>query len=336
MYDIVGVLDTWSQAEDRAVVARTVALHGFGARTAGESMAIAASGATAGSLLGGAADAQLRTEAASMLDSARPMTRTARVEIGFDDAVAAGFACGGHAEVMLQTVSLLRPETLEALRDAKPIAVASILGSDAVLTIDADGAVTGAIEPAELQQAAVEAARELLDAAVPASRVVASGGTQLFVECFVPTTKLLVIGGGMLGDALAAQAALLHWECTVLDDNDQANAELELHHMRGSDVLVLLTHNFGIDAPIIGTAIRQRVGYIGALGSRMNQTRRRERLAAYGLTEDEIARVRGPVGLDIGPANPAETALAICAEAVAVLHGRAAQSLTTTATPLNV
>lgn len=336
MYDIIRVLDGWNEVEDRAVVARTVALHGFGARTVSEALVIAASGSIAGSLLGGTADAQLRTEAASLLGGPDPATRIVRVEVGDDDAVAAGFVEGGDAVIVLQSASLLRPDMIEAFRTRSPLAVASVLGGSQVLAVNADGAVTGALAPAELRQAAIEAARQLLDAAISASRVVVSGGTQILVECFIPTTRLLVVGRGMLGEALAAQAKLLRWTCTVLDDNDQASAAREIRDMRGSDALVLLTHNFQIDAPIIGAAIRRHVGYVGALGSRLNQIRRRERLVAYGLTEEELARVRGPIGLDIGPANPAETALAICSEALAVLHDRSAEALTGISTPLSL
>jgi xanthine/CO dehydrogenase XdhC/CoxF family maturation factor len=81
VYDIIGALDGWRQSSERIVLARTVEVHGFGARTTGEALAIAASGATAGSLLAGAANTQLLTEASAILGSARPMTRSVHVRI---------------------------------------------------------------------------------------------------------------------------------------------------------------------------------------------------------------------------------------------------------------
>lgn len=334
MYDIIGVLDGWKQSSEAAVVARTVALHGFGARTAGEALAISASGALQGSLLAGAADQQLVAEARTMLDLPDAPSRTTRVTIAEDAAIAAGFACGGAADVMLQRLDQLPAEASDALRAGEPFVVVTVLETAAVLGMDAGGAVTGRLEPPELHDAAVEAARALLGGGIAASRLVIHGEAQLFVECFVPVTQLLVVGSGMLADALQAQAALLGWESGVLgDDQDECLRRIET--MGGADVIVLLTHNFDIDAAIIGAAVRQGVGYVGALGSRVNQVRRRARLEAFGLSEEELARFHGPVGLDIGARNPAETALAICAEAIAVLHRRDAVALDGTAAPLN-
>lgn len=334
MYDIIGALDAWKQSSERVVLARTVEIHGFGARTAGEALAITGSGATAGSLLAGAANAQLFTEASAMLDGAQLKTRTAHVQIAEDDAVAAGFACGGVADVMLQSADLLPSEAWDAFRSAEPFVVASVLGTNSVVAFQADGTVLGALATPELQSVAAEQARELLAGGIAASRLVTHGEAQLFVECFVPVTHLLVVGEGMLADALTAQATLLGWESEVLTDDLEA-CERSIRTMRGSDVLVLLSHNFDIDAQLLGAAIRQGVGYVGALGSRLNQERRRGRLEAFGLTADEMTRYRGPVGIDIGAASPAETALAICAEAISVLHKRAAKPLTGASGPLN-
>jgi xanthine dehydrogenase accessory factor len=334
VYDIIDALDAWKQAQEPVVLARTIALHGFGARTAGETAAITSSGARAGSLLAGAADESLLPEAEVLLRTGGMVSRSTQVRIAEDDAVAAGFACGGAADIMLQHANLLPATALDAFRAGRPLAVASVLGTASVVTVDADGAVSGELSPAELQQAAVEEARQLLKGGVAGSRLVAHGEAQVFVEAFVPVTRLLVVGPGMLADALAAQAHLLGWEPEVLGD-DQAACERIIATMRGSDVLVLLTHNFDIDAPILGAAIHQGLGYVGALGSRANQSGRRKRLAEFGLSEEELARYHGPVGLDIGAVNPAETALAICAEAIATLHRREGKPLTGSTASLN-
>jgi xanthine dehydrogenase accessory factor len=261
-------------------------------------------------------------------------SRRAHVRIEEDDAVAAGFACGGAADILLQRADLLPPGAWDAFREGRAIAVASVLGTTSVVTVDSDGAVTGALWPAELQEVAVDEARQLLKGGVAGSRLVTHGEAQVFIEAFVPLTRMLVVGPGILADALSAQAHLLGWAPEVLGD-DQAACERTIGTMRGSDVLVLLTHNFDIDAPILGAAIRQGLGYVGTLGSRANQNGRRKRLAEFGLSEDELARYPGPVGLDIGAVNPAETALAICAEAIATLHRREAKPLTGSNASLN-
>lgn len=318
MYDIVGTLDTWNQARP-AVVARAVALHGFGARTAGEAFAISADGETAGLLLEGTATAQFLAVADEIRRSERSISRTARVTI---------------ADVMLQTTDLLQREAWDAFRSGRPFVLASVLDTDSVIAVESDGTVHGTFDDPALQAAAIEAATELLAGAMAAHRLVTQGDTQLFVECFVPVTHLLVIGDGILADALTAQASLLGWESWVLGD-DQAACEAAVARMHGSDVLALLSHNRNIDAPILAAAIRQGVGYVGGLGSRGNQSGRRGRLQALGLTDEELTRYRGPIGLDIGAANPAETAVAVCAEAISVLRKRAAAPLTATTGPIN-
>lgn len=333
MYDIIDALDAWQHSSQRVVVARTVALRGFGARTADEALAISSDGSTVGSLLAGAANAQLLAEAKAMLDAAST-ARCTQVRIGEDEAIAAGFACGGVADVMLQPLDLLPDEAWAAFRAARPFVVATVLETNAVIAMNAERAILGELHPPELHAAAVEAAQALLRGGIAASRLVTHGEAQVFVECFVPVTHLLVVGSGMLAEALEAQAALLGWESEVLGD-DQEACERRIADMGGADVLVLLTHNFDIDAPIIGAAVRQGVGYVGALGSRMNQALRRARLEAFGLSPEELARYRGPAGLDIGAANPAETALAICAEAIAVLRRRDALALTGAAGSIN-
>lgn len=154
------------------------------------------------------------------------------------------------------------------------------------------------------------------------------------IESFVPLTHLLVVGEGVVAEALGAQAGLLGWEWTALGD-DQSACEQRVRAMTRSDAVVLLTHNREIDVPILAAAIRGGVGYVGGLGSRMNQAGRRKRFEAFGLSEAEIARYHGPVGLDIGAANPAEMALAICAEILSVLGGRDAGALSRTVGPIN-
>jgi len=329
VYDIIDALDRWRGAGEPAVVARALELHGFGARTAGEVLAVASDGSTEGSLLAGAVNETLLAEAAAMLREAAPLSRQTHVRIAEDDAVAAGFACGGAADILLQPAGVFPAEAWDALRAGRPLAVATVLGTDRAVSVDSEGAVAGNLEPSDLQEVAVEQARQLLTAGVAGSRLVTHGEAQLFIECFIPMTHLLIIGPGILADALADQARLLGWEAQIAGD-DLAACERAIANMHGSDVLVLLSHNFDIDAAILGGAIRQGVGYVGALGSRVNQTGRRKRLAACGLTEEEMARYHGPVGLDIGAANPAETALAICAEAIAVLRHHEVQPLSAT------
>ena len=92
--------------------------------------------------------------------------------------------------------------------------------------------------------------------------------------------------------------------------------------MRASTALVLLSHDFTYDLPVLEAALRTRVGYIGVLGSRRRATAVREFLTSIGATDDDAARVRIPVGLRIGARTPSEIALSVLAEIVAVRNAR--------------
>jgi xanthine dehydrogenase accessory factor len=96
----------------------------------------------------------------------------------------------------------------------------------------------------------------------------------------------------------------------------------ERHEIDDATYVVVLTHDPRFDEPALGPALRSDAPYIGALGSRRAQATRRERLLNAGYTDDEISRIRGPLGLDIGAVTPAETAVSILAEILAVRSGR--------------
>ena len=105
---------------------------------------------------------------------------------------------------------------------------------------------------------------------------------------------------------------------------DKAYAELALE---AADHLVILTHDPKIDDPAISLALNLNVGYLGALGSRRTQEKRNQRLREAGNTDEQIDRIYGPVGLDIGAHSPAETAVAILAEIIGYRSGRGGQPL---------
>lgn len=333
VYDLVSTIDTWNGSAVPAVIARPMVLRGFGSRREGESLAISASGFE-GTLLNGTMTPQLVEAAQELLTSGEQAARLVETRISYDEGVAAGYLEGGSADVLLQPVSAIEGWAWDAFRAQTPIAIVSVVGASEMLGLDREGNVYGAMPSEAIETIAREEAQQLLDAGVPAHRLVAVGDTQLFVECFIPVTRLLVVGGGIVAEAIADQARLLHWEPTILGD-DLAAVEAQLDLMGAGDLLVLLTHNRDIDAPILSKALRGGVGYVGGLGSRRNQEGRRRRLQALELSDDEIARYRGPIGLDIGAANPAEVAVSVCAEGISVLRQRSAQPLTDSSAPIN-
>jgi xanthine dehydrogenase accessory factor len=101
------------------------------------------------------------------------------------------------------------------------------------------------------------------------------------------------------------------------------------------DAVCVLTHDHKFDVPAIAAAVKTNVGYLGAMGSRRTHDSRVERLREHGLTDADIARVMSPIGLDVGARTPEETAVAICAEIIALRTGRRAPSLRDTSGPIH-
>ena len=171
------------------------------------------------------------------------------------------------------------------------------------------------------------------------NRLLESDGAKVFTEWYGPPPRLLVYGAVDTAEALARGAKLLGWTAIVADARatfltperipsadrliakwpEETIAEVAPDHQTA---IVVLTHDDKFDEPALLAALRTEAFYIGALGSRRNQERRRERLLEAGATEEDLARISGPCGLDIGADTQAETALSILAEALAVRAGR--------------
>jgi xanthine dehydrogenase accessory factor len=164
-------------------------------------------------------------------------------------------------------------------------------------------------------------------------------GRRVFVEVFGPPPKLVVLGAVDVAEALCAFAGPLGWRSVVADTRaalatreripsadelvvgwpEEALARIGLD---ADSAVVVLTHDEKLDTPALVTALRSPAFYVGALGSRRAQAARRERLLGEGLDEAALERLAGPSGLDLGASTPAETALSILAEAVALRAGR--------------
>ncbi|MGH3361511.1 MAG: XdhC family protein [Nocardioides sp.] len=131
--------------------------------------------------------------------------------------------------------------------------------------------------------------------------------------------RLLVVGAGPVADALAPMVAALGWEAT----SARTMAEVE-SALREADAVIVTSHDDGVDAPAIGAALAAGISYVGGMGSRKTQARRRDWLVANGVSQTDLPAVRAPIGLDIGADSPGEIAVAILAEIIAVRRGATA------------
>jgi xanthine dehydrogenase accessory factor len=178
-------------------------------------------------------------------------------------------------------------------------------------------------------------------------------GLKVFVEVFGPPPRLVVVGAVDTAEALCAAAKALGWHTICVDARalyatpkrmpsaDEIVVEwpepaFEQVALDRDTAVVVLTHDDKFDIPALATALRSEAFYVGALGSRRAQAKRRERLLESGLTEAQLARLRGPAGLDIGAETPAETAVSILAEVLALRAGRLGGALRESPTRIHV
>ncbi|MFZ5783887.1 MAG: XdhC family protein [Pseudomonadota bacterium] len=226
----------------------------------------------------------------------------------------------------------MKAETLTALQDARrnrrPLVLATRLGDGAETLIYRDH-VEGALAKDE---ALIAAARRALG--IGRSETVEVGGQRIFLNVYVPPSRLIIVGAVHIAQALAPMATMLDFDVTVVDPRgawattnrfpgvnvvqEWADEAFEKMGLDVSTAIVTLTHDPKLDDPALEAALKSDVFYVGALGSKRTHAKRKERLADAGITEEQFARIHGPVGLNIGAKSPAEIAVSILGQIIEV------------------
>ncbi len=225
-----------------------------------------------------------------------------------------------------------------------PVAVVTIVRGEKIgakLLILPDG-TGGTLGSPERDQTAEAIAREMLSNETPGVRVL--GDIEVFVDVYPAPPQLVVFGAVHAAQALVTFARPLGYRLVVVDAR-QALATTERFpdvdelivewpddaykhlHITSNTYIAILTHDPKFDEPALLGALATKAPYIGAIGSRQTNVDRRQRLIDSGVDAESLARVRGPIGLDIGGSTPEEMAISILAEIIAVRHGRTGGSL---------
>jgi xanthine dehydrogenase accessory factor len=279
-------------------------------------MAVSGDGEIAGSVSGGCVEGAVAAAAQEALASGRGRLMEFGVSDG--DAFAVGLACGGTIRVLVEPVgAVLRPEILGALVEARAArrAVAYVC----------DPQTGGGALVFDGFKARFRADRSGLEA------------DGRFVAVHNPPLRMIVVGAVHIAQALLPMARIAGFDPVVIDPRsafgsaarfpgeriveEWPDEALAAEGIDARTAIVTLTHDPKLDDPALHVAIRSEAFYVGALGSVRTHAKRVARLEAAGFTAEEIARISGPVGLDIGAANPAEIAVSILAEVVATLRG---------------
>ncbi|MER5182960.1 XdhC/CoxI family protein [Streptomyces sp. NPDC002896] len=368
MLDIADELSRWvAQGRDFAV-ATVVAVGGSAPRHPGAALAVDADGTAIGSVSGGCVEGAVYELCRQALEDGETVLE--RFGYSDDDAFAVGLTCGGVIDILVTPVRADSPArevfaaALSAAAGGEAAALARIASGPAellgrALLVRADGSYEGGLggHP-ELNRTAAEEARAFLDAGRTGTLEIGEQGSRcgapltLLVESSVPPPRMIVFGAIDFASALVRIGKFLGYRVTVCDarpvfatparfpEADEVVVEwphtyLDSTQVDGRTVLCVLTHDAKFDVPLLQLALRLPVAYVGAMGSRRTHLDRNERLREVGVTEIELARLRSPIGLDLGARTPEETALSIASEIVANRRGGSGVSLTGAHTPIH-
>ncbi|GGZ55037.1 XdhC family protein [Streptomyces subrutilus] len=368
MLDIAEELNRWVEQGRDFAVATVVAVGGSAPRQPGAALAVDGEGTAIGSVSGGCVEGAVYELCRQALDDGE----TVRERFGYsdDDAFAVGLTCGGIIDILVTPVPVgsaaraVFEAALAAASRGEAAALARIAQGPAELMgravlVRAEGAHEGGLggHP-ELDRTIAEEARAMLDAGRTGVLEIGADGRlcgeplQVLVESSVPPPRMIVFGAIDFASALVRIGKFLGYRVTVCDarpvfatktrfpEADEIVVDWPHRYLEGTDtdgrtVLCVLTHDAKFDVPLLELALRLPVAYVGAMGSRRTHEDRNKRLREVGVTELELARLRSPIGLDLGARSPEETALSIAAEIVANRRGGTGVALTGAHTPIH-
>lgn len=297
MFDIALSVNACVRSKTRADIAWIVTPN-----SSAQAIALTPGGGRIGSMFDGAFDGAL----IDFVNRKLPTGRLLDVAINDFEATISGLQAGTLAKFLVVPAEHFDPDTWPALIDRVPIAVVTHITEDEVTRVDVfDESTIGTADPetAELFSKGNSAV------SVQADRII----TVLF-----PITRLVIAGQGPIADAIANLGSTLGWNVSVVNRNDLAIGLLA--SLSPLDVAIIMGHEVEMSSRNLGGALEGDAGYIGALGSAKMQQDRADWLAYQEVTD--LSRVHGPAGIDIGASTPAEIAISVLAQAIAVLKGK--------------
>lgn len=344
MREVLADLERWQQDEEAIAIATLISVEGSAPRLPGARFCITESGKVSGSVTGGCVEADLAEHAVQVIVSGRP--EIVRYGISDEMAFSVGLSCGGEIELLVEP---FRPDpawnaTRDAISEQRPVALAVALSPSTLigrrLAVFAGGTCMGALHQ-DLDDEVAAIARELLLEGGSRKLRLPWRGEEaaVFVEAFPPSPRLFLIGAAFAAQPLAKMARDLGFRVTVVDPRaafatrerfptadavivEWPDRVLERADLDAYSYVVMLLHDPKFDIPALIPALRSKARYIGVMGGRKTHERRVAALREHGLSDDDLARLHAPIGLDLGGRQPEEIAVSILAEMLAVSHGR--------------
>ena len=353
----------WLREGRRAVGATLVERIGSAPLDPGAQMLVDDRGNIEGSVTGGCIEGALFEEAQRILAGAPPKVMT--YGVSDEEAAGVGLMCGGTVRVFVREHLPESLPALEAVADARgadrPAALATLLDGEAAGSTMAilDTGVVGGLGVTELlDRSAGRDGRGQLDEGLSRIRRYGEGGEVMgselavYIQAFSTQPRMVIFGAIDFSAEMARVASEIGYRVTICDAREpfvrsprfSRSADVVVdwpdRYLAGQvlgprDAVLVFTHDAKFDEPALIGALRTEAGYIGALGSRQTQERRRKRLLEAGLEEQGLARVHAPCGLDVGARTPSETVISILAEVIAVRTGRSGEPLRETSGPIH-
>ncbi|MEP6599237.1 MAG: XdhC/CoxI family protein [Actinomycetota bacterium] len=351
MREVLTELESWWRAGQTVGVGTVVGTWRSAPRQPGASMLVGPDGSAVGSVSGGCVEGAVYDLAQTVRVTGKPSLQ--HYGVSDDDAYAVGLTCGGNIDLFVEAVSRKTfPElgvVAQHIRDGWPVAVATLIsGVDADrlgkrLIVRPDGAL-GSLGSARLDDAVRDDAEGMLLQGRTGIVYYGPDGERrgddiaVFVSSYAPRPRMIVFGAIDFAAAVARVGAFLGYRVTVCDaraafatakrfpDADEVVVEWPHRYLKTTDVdsrtvVCVLTHDPKFDVPLLEIALRLRVAYVGAMGSRRTNEDRLAKLRELNLNDDELARLHAPIGLDVGARTPEETAVSVAAEIVATRWG---------------
>jgi xanthine dehydrogenase accessory factor len=341
--DVLADLDRWTADGKEVAVATVVSTRRSAPRPPGAKMAVSSAGDISGAVSGGCVEGAVITAADQVLAGGPPQLMD--FGIADEEAWEVGLPCGGEITVWVSrfqmTPSAPQSQFAAVARGDERAALVTRVGGEgtgAALLVHADGRRAGTLGDPALDAAACRHADELMWTGESALRP--EGEHQLFVDVTAPAPRLIIVGAVDWAASLCEAARVAGWRPFVVDPRARfaqperfpaaervvaAWPREAIEQIGGIDratAIAALTHDPKVDDAALLLALESDAAYIGAMGSRVAQESRRERLLANGVSEEDLARISAPIGLDLGAHSAGETALSIMGEIVALRHGR--------------
>ncbi len=343
-------------ASDRPfALATVIGARGSSPRPPGAVMAVALDGEALGSISGGCVEGAVYGTAEQVLADGAAVVES----YGYsdDEAFAVGLTCGGELDVLVAPADRdVVAEWVQRVDADEPVALATVVGGPArlgaSLLVTATGS-RGTLGEQGLDVAVLDDARGMVDAGQTGTRHYGPKGQRriddvtVFVQSFTPPPRMLVFGATDFAAAVSRIGVFLGYRVTVCDARpvfatarrfpeahevvcEWPHRYLERTEVDGRTVMCVLTHDPKFDVPLLQVALRTPAAYVGAMGSRRTHDDRLRRLREVGMTEQELARLHSPIGLDLGARTAEETAVSIAAEIVQQHWGGSGRPLAAT------